>query len=148
MVIIENRTGKVKSLIGSINYYNNDNDGQVRGFYAYRSPGSALKPFLYALALEKGIISTEMLIEDAPHSFGSFAPINFSEKWDGLISAENALSQSLNMPFVIMLQRTGYKNFMEKLYAGGLRGPRGFDDYGLTVITGGMEVKLLDLVML
>ncbi len=148
VVVIENKTGKVRSLIGSIDYYNNDNDGQVRGFYAYRSPGSALKPFLYALALEKGIISTEMLIEDAPHSFGSFAPINFSEKWDGLITAENALSKSLNMPFVIMLQRTGYKDFMEKLYAGNLKGQRFFDDYGLTVITGGMEVKLLNLVNL
>ena len=148
VVVIENKTGKVRAAVGSIDYFDRRIDGQVRGFYAFRSPGSALKPFLYALALEEGVITTEMLIEDAPYTFSGFSPQNYSGKWRGVVKAEEALSLSLNMPFVLILRRTGYKKFMERLYAGGLRGPLPMSDYGLPVITGGMEVRLLDLANL
>ena len=148
VVVIENETGKVRAAVGSMDYFDKTIDGQVRGFYSFRSPGSALKPFLYALALEEGVITTEMLIEDAPYSFSGFSPKDYSGKWLGLVKAEDALSYSLNMPFVLILRRAGYRRFMEKLYAGGVRGPLPMDDYGLPVITGGMEVRLLELANL
>ncbi len=148
VVVIENETGRVRALVGSLDYWDRSIDGQVRGFYAFRSPGSALKPFLYALAIEEGVINPEMLIEDAPYRFSNFSPINFSGKWSGLVKAEDALAYSLNIPFVLILRRTGYRKFIDRLASGGLVGPFSPEDYGLTVITGGMDVRLLELTNL
>lgn len=148
VVVIETTTGKVRALVGSLDYWDRSTDGQVRGFYAFRSPGSALKPFLYALAIEEGVINPEMLIEDAPYKFSNFSPINFSGKWNGLVKAEDALAYSLNLPFVLILKRTGYRKFINRLAEGGVKGPLLADEYGLTVITGGMDIRLLDLTNL
>jgi penicillin-binding protein 1C len=147
-VVIDNQTRKVRAAVGSLDYGDDWAGGQVRGFCAYRSPGSALKPFLYALALEGGVICPDMLIEDAPYTFGRFQPVNYSGSWLGMVRAEKALSLSLNMPFVLILKRVGYNRFVNRLRKGGLEGP--FTDcyYGLPIITGGMEVRLLDLTNL
>ncbi|BBB33530.1 penicillin-binding protein 1C [Thermotomaculum hydrothermale] len=148
VIVIDNRNSKVVAAIGSLNYFDKKNSGQVIGFTAYRSPGSALKPFLYALALQKGVITTESLIEDAPYNLNGFSPKNFSGKWHGLIKAEDALSFSLNMPFAILLRRTGYEEFVNLLYKGGVKGLLDKDQYGLAIITGGMETRLIDLTNL
>lgn len=145
VVVIENGSRKLRAAVGSLEYFDEQNQGQVRGFAAYRSPGSTLKPFLYIMALERGIINPEMLLEDAPYTFGEFSPINFSGNWSGLVRAEDALSQSLNMPFVLMLRRSGYSRFVKKMRGIGLSGPLDYRSYGLPIITGGMDVKLLDL---
>ncbi len=145
VVIIDNENSKVVAAIGSLDYFDKEHSGQVIGFNAYRSPGSTLKPFLYALALEKGVITTESLIEDAPYNLNGFSPKNFSGKWHGLVTAENALSLSLNMPFAILLKRTGYRDFYSLLTNLNLKGLLNRDAYGLAIITGGMETKLIDL---
>ncbi len=147
VVVIENSTRKVRALVGSLNYFDK-NDGQVLGFYSFRSPGSALKPFLYALAIEKGIITSESLLLDAPLRFGDFSPKDFDEKYRGLVHAEYALSQSLNVPFVYLLRKVGYRDFINLLNKGGLREPVRGRYYGLPVITGGREVRLIDLTNL
>ena len=148
IVIIENETHRVRALVGSLDYWDRTINGQIKGFYAYRSPGSALKPFLYALALERGVINPEMLIEDAPYRFKDYSPVNFSGKWNGLVKAEDALAYSLNIPFLLILRRTGYKVFLERLRMGGIEEAHPGTYYGLPLITGGMEVRLLDLTNL
>ncbi len=148
IIVIDNNNSEIVAAIGSLNYFDRENSGQVIGFDSYRSPGSALKPFLYALALEKGVITTESLLEDAPYNLNGFSPKNFSGKWHGLVKAEEALSLSLNMPFAILLRKTGYKDFLNLLKEGGLKGPLDDDAYGLAIITGGMETKLIDLTNL
>ncbi len=148
VIVLDNKTREVRAAVGSIDYFDKEHDGQVRGFYAYRSPGSALKPFLYIMALEAGLINSEMLIEDAPYKFGDFEPVNFSETWLGLVKAEQALSFSLNIPFILMLKRYGYSRFINRLSKIGFQGPLNYDSYGLPIITGGMDVRLLDLTNL
>ncbi len=145
VVVIENSTRKVRALVGSLDYFDSEADGQVRGFYAFRSPGSTLKPFLYILALESGVINGEMLIEDAPYKFGDFEPVDFSGTWQGLVRAEDALAYSLNLPFILMLRRLGYARFIARLKQAGFGGPLEYGSYGLPIITGGMDVRLLDL---
>ena len=148
VVVMENSTRKIKSLIGSLDYFDDAHEGQVRGFSSFRSPGSTLKPFLYIMAMERGLINPEMLIEDAPYKFREFEPVNFSGTWMGLVKAEDALSFSLNLPFILILKRYGYNRFVRKLQEAGLNGPLDFSSYGLPIITGGMDVRLLDLTNL
>ncbi len=148
VIVIENKTRKVRGALGSIDYFDEEHSGMIRGFYAFRSPGSTLKPFLYILAIEDGLINPETLIEDAPYKFGDFEPVNFINTWRGLVRAEDALSLSLNVPFIMLLKRYGYARFVKKLMEGGLSGPLSYDQYGLPIITGGMDVRLLDLTNL
>ncbi|MFN4181980.1 MAG: penicillin-binding transpeptidase domain-containing protein, partial [bacterium] len=144
VVVIENSTRKVRALVGSLNYWDEQNDGQVAGFLAFRSPGSALKPFLYALALQNGIITPESLIEDAPVRFGAFQPMNFTQTYQGLVPAQKALAFSLNVPFVHILRNTGLHNFLNLLDELEIKYDPGIS-YGLSAITGAIEVRLLDL---
>lgn len=145
VVVIENSTRKVRGTVGSIDYFDQKHSGQVRGFYAFRSPGSTLKPFLYILAIEAGLINPETLIEDAPYTFGDFEPKNYLNTFRGLVKAEEALSLSLNIPFILILKRYGYSRFIRKLSELELKGPLNYSEYGLPIITGGMDVRLLDL---
>ncbi len=147
VVVIENATRKVRALVGSLDYWDEAHDGQVPGFRAPRSPGSALKPFLYALALQKGVITTETLLEDYPTNIRGYQPVNFSGTFRGLVRAEEALAYSLNVPFVHLLRRTGLPDFLRLLERGGVD-VRPDGDYGLSVITGALEVRLLDLTNL
>ncbi|MCD6507728.1 penicillin-binding protein 1C [Candidatus Poribacteria bacterium] len=147
IVVMENATRQVRALVGSLDYWDDVHGGQIIGFDVLRSPGSALKPFLYALALQDGIITPATALEDVPGDFSGFRPSNFNGRYRGLVPAELALAYSLNYPFVDLLRRTGYRRFLSFLESAGLaNGKR--HDYGLTLITGGMEVRLLDLTNL
>ncbi|MEW6618325.1 MAG: penicillin-binding protein 1C [bacterium] len=148
VVVMENKTRKIRALIGSLDYFDKENRGQVRGFYAFRSPGSALKPFLYIMAIEDGLINPETLMEDAPYRFENYEPENFSRQFLGLATAEDSLSFSLNLPFILMLKRYGYQKFLNRISEGGLVGPLSPSSYGLPIITGGMDIRLIDLTNL
>ena len=145
VVVIANRDRTVKALVGSLGFWDRDSQGQVRGFDAPRSPGSALKPFLYALALQKGMITPVTRLEDRPRAFGDFRPANFTPRFRGMVAARKALALSLNLPFVNLLQEVGKNTFLSYLGRAGLSWKR---DPGLTAITGGVEVTLLDLTNL
>ncbi len=145
VIVIENATRKVKALVGSFDFWNLDDEGQVIGFLASRSPGSALKPFLYALALQDGFITPETRLEDRPKTFGDFRPVNFSPRFRGMIPAKTALALSLNLPFVNLLKEVGTKRFLSFLGETGLSWNK---DPGLTAITGGIEIALYDLANL
>lgn len=146
-VIIRNDTREVVALVGSLDYWDKNNDGQVLGFWSFRSPGSTLKPFLYALALDKGLINTDMLIEDVPVQFNGFRPKNFNKNWQGLVRAEDALAESLNVPFINILKKVGIKNFLYLLDKAQLNYAKNIS-YGLSLITGSIEVRLLELTNL
>lgn len=147
IVVINNKTREVVALVGSLDYLDKENDGQVIGFWSYRSPGSTLKPFLYAKSIEKGLITTDMLIEDVPVNFNGFKPMNFYKDWEGLIPAEIALAQSLNVPFVNIFKKYGVKNFLNFLDDAKISYRKNIA-YGLSLITGSIEVKLLELTNL
>ena len=114
-----------------------------------RSTGSILKPFLYALMLQEGLLLADTLIPDVPVNFSGFTPENFDREYRGAVTAKQALASSLNIPAVNMLKQYGIEKFYDKLQAMGLstllRSP---DHYGLSLILGGAEGNLLELTQL
>lgn len=118
---------------------------------AIRSPGSALKPFLYAIAFDEGIAAPETLVRDAPRRFGGYLPENFDRRFHGDISIEDALRHSLNLPAVATLERIGANRFHAALTRAGaeVRLPRrAVSEPGLALALGGVGMRLEDLVQL
>ena len=117
---------------------------------AVRSPGSALKPFIYAMAFDRLIIHPETVLEDRPRHFGDYAPSDFDGRFQGDVSARQALQYSLNLPAVAVLDRLGPARFTAALAAAGvrLRLPEPTADPGLAVALGGAGITLADLVRL
>lgn len=114
---------------------------------AVRSPGSALKPFLYGLAFEDGLAGPDTLLQDSPTRFRSYAPEDFSRQFSGRVSAADALRQSLNLPAVILLSRYGPQRFVAQLMPAGLRLPKRAAA-SLPVILGGAGISLRHLLAL
>ncbi|WP_206099393.1 penicillin-binding protein 1C [Rheinheimera riviphila] len=111
-----------------------------------RSTGSILKPFLYALMLDEGLLTSESLLPDVPSKFGGYAPVNFDLQFRGAVKAGDALAQSLNVPAVRMLHQYGVGRFKQQLAAFGLSTVnKGADHYGLSLILGGAEATLFEL---
>lgn len=111
-----------------------------------RSSGSILKPFLYGLSFEEGLIYPPTLLEDIPISFGGFTPLNFNQRYLGVVPAKQALAQSLNIPAVNLLKNYGIIPFYDRLKSLGISSlHRPVGNYGLSLILGGAEVKLWDL---
>ncbi len=145
-LIVENKTGKVRAYVGSQGFYDDKYSGQVDGILASRSPGSTLKPFLYALCFDEGLILPQSLIKDIPTYYGSFSPRNSTRKYQGIVRADEALIKSLNVPAVRLLNAYGVDNFYLFLkYAGVSTLFRSSDNYGLPLILGGSEVNIWDL---
>lgn len=148
-LVIETPNRKVRAYVGSQDFFDREYGGQNNGLISPRSTGSILKPFLYALAMDEGIILPQTLIKDVPSYFGSFSPSNASQKYAGLISAKDALIHSLNVPASRLLNTYGLHKFYLFLKSAGMttlfRKP---DEYGLTLILGGAEATLFDLAKL
>lgn len=118
---------------------------------AVRSPGSALKPFLYAIAFDEGVAAPETLVRDAPRTFGGYLPENFDRRFHGDVSLEDALRHSLNLPAVATLERIGARRFQAALTRTGahVQMPRRADaEPGLALALGGVGMRLEDLVQL
>lgn len=114
---------------------------------APRSSGSILKPLLYAAALQEGVLLPETLLPDVPTDFGGFAPKNFDGAYAGAVPADEALALSLNIPSVYLLKKFGVARFAKTLQrAGFVSLDRPADAYGLSLILGGAEVRLVDVV--
>lgn len=146
-LVLENETLFVKAYVGSADFLDNSRFGHVDMIQAYRSPGSTLKPFLYAFALEEGLIHSESLLIDAPFTFQGYRPGNFSMNFSGPVSASEALQRSLNIPAVDLLDRLGPNFFDARLRQGGLKlkfPPN--DTPNLTMILGGVGASLEELV--
>jgi len=148
-LVLDNQTGKVVSYVGSQDFHDMDHHGRVDGIQAPRSSGSILKPYLYALAIDDGLILPQTLIKDIPTYFDSFSPSNASESFSGISPASTALVHSLNVPAVRLLNAYGVSRFYNKLKAAGATTLfRHADDYGLPLILGGAEVSPWDMAKL
>ncbi|MBD8634947.1 penicillin-binding protein 1C [Stenotrophomonas sp. CFBP 13725] len=147
LLVIDNQTLQARAYVGTLNFGDRQRLGHVDMVQAWRSPGSTLKPFLYAMALDDGLIHSESLLVDAPQSFGGYRPGNFDEAFNGPVSAATALRLSLNVPAVDLLDRVGPARFAARLSHAGiqLRFPRGSSP-NLSLILGGTGARLEDLV--
>lgn len=146
VVVIDNKTTSLVAIIGSADYDDVKNSGQVNGSLAQRSPGSTLKPFIYALALDDGKISPSTLLEDIPVNYSGYTPINYNEEFNGIVTVEQALTHSMNVPAVNLTYNTGHSKFVNFLRNGGITSlVNDADYYGLSLILGGAGIKLFDL---
>ncbi|HXB42050.1 MAG TPA: penicillin-binding protein 1C [Bacteroidia bacterium] len=146
VLITSVKTGKILAYVGNTKSTDIENSGDVDCINAVRSTGSILKPFLYAKGMEDGLITPTMLIPDIPTQFGSFSPKNFTQQYDGAVPVNKALSRSLNIPMVRLLNEYGLEKFHRDLKNYGLTTlNRPAMHYGLSLILGGAEAKLWDL---
>jgi penicillin-binding protein 1C len=141
-LLIDYSTMEVRAAVGSADFHRKDIDGQVDGLRAQRSPGSALKPFIYALALDEGLIQPNTLLKDAPESFDGYDPENFDHHFAGPIRATDALIQSRNVPAVDLESRLNpQRNLYSLLRDAGLRRLQPESHYGLTIALGSAEIS-------
>lgn len=152
VVVIEHATGAVRALVGSVRWtepamdLGDPDDGQVDGTRARRSPGSTLKPFLYALALDRGILGPSEIVFDVPVAYRDYEPENMDGTCQGPIPLRDALVASLNLPAVRTLQQVGLPSFVSTLRGLGLNTLTAPPErYGLGLALGGCEVTLLAL---
>ncbi|MBK9357435.1 MAG: penicillin-binding protein 1C [Bacteroidales bacterium] len=149
VLVVNNRTMEVEAYLGSAGFSEDGFQGQVDGIRALRSPGSALKPLLYALAFDQGIVSPKMVITDVPANFNGYRPENFDETYRGEITVEQALALSLNVPAVNLLDKLGGDIFIHALAKSGFRWiGRNGDRLGLSVVLGGCGSTLEELTTL
>ena len=146
-IIIEAETGNVRAYVGNSTLEDaSAHGGDVDIIRSLRSTGSILKPFLYAAMQQSGDILPNTLIPDVPTRFPGFSPKNFDQSYSGAVSAGTALSQSLNIPAVKMLQKYNPERFLDLLHKTGFTTfNKSVDYYGLSLILGGGETSLWDL---
>jgi penicillin-binding protein 1C len=147
-LLVDTRNMDVLAQVGSADFFNADIQGQVDGTRSPRSPGSTLKPFVYALALEQGLIHPLSILSDAPHSFTDYNPENFDREFVGPIRASDALARSRNLPAVELASQLRDLTLYEFLRSAGVKLPRSEPLYGLALPLGGAEVTMEDLVRL
>ncbi|MFG1247399.1 penicillin-binding protein 1C [Xanthobacter flavus] len=149
IVVMDNESAEVRAYVASADYFDKDRAGAVDLARAVRSPGSTLKPFIYALAFEDGIAHPETLIEDRPARFGAWRPENFDRTFQGTLSVRKALQLSLNVPAVRLLEAVGPQRLASRMQqAGGrLELPPGAAP-ALPMGLGGVGIRLIDLTTL
>jgi len=146
VLVVNNRTRAVEAYVGSADFQDAASNGQVDGVQAIRSPGSTLKPFLYALAVDKGIITPKLKLPDVPTNFSGFRPENFDKSCAGEVTVERALTYSLNIPAVRVLAEMGVPVFTDKLRAAGFKSvAKATPQLGLSTILGGCGATLEEL---
>lgn len=147
-MLIDRTTGEVRSVIGSASYFDKDIDGQVNGTQAKRSPGSTLKPFIYGLGLDQGLLHPMSILKDAPTTFGPFSPENFDGRFVGPISAQDALVRSRNIPAVALTSKLSKPSLYEFLQQAGVSKLSSEKHYGLALALGGGELTMEELARL
>ncbi|HBO84767.1 MAG TPA: penicillin-binding protein 1C, partial [Deltaproteobacteria bacterium] len=149
VLVVENKTGDVLAYIGSSGDLSSAR--YVNGIHAKRQAGSTLKPFLYAAAFEKKLLTAASMIDDSPLDIsvvtGIYRPRNYDSQFQGLVNARTALASSLNVPAVKILQLVGVEPFLQKLKHIGFDGLDESDDfYGPSIALGSADVSLWELV--
>ncbi|MGQ0798481.1 MAG: penicillin-binding protein 1C [Pseudomarimonas sp.] len=147
VLVADTRTLEIRAYVGAGRFADGERFGHLDMVTAWRSPGSTLKPFLYGLAIDDGLIHSRSLLVDAPQEFDGYMPGNFDGRYRGPVDATRALQQSLNVPAVALLQALGPERFAARLAHAGLplRLPAGARP-NLAMILGGTEARLEDLV--
>jgi penicillin-binding protein 1C len=149
IVVIDNRTGEIRARVGSADADDPSREGAIDMSRAPRSPGSALKPFIYALAFEEGLAHPETVLFDRPMRYGAYAPENFDLGYQGTVTARKALQMSLNLPAIELLADVGPATFLARLHGAGaeIALPRD-TPVGLAIGLGGVGVSLMDIARL
>lgn len=151
LVALKPGTAEILAMVGSIDYGNEEIDGQVNVAISPRQPGSAIKPLLYATAFNDNLISPATVIWDTPISYTisaieQYEPVNYDRKFHGPVTARAALANSYNVPAVKLLDAVSVERMLESARSMGVSSlHRGTDWYGLSLTLGGGEVTLLDL---
>lgn len=144
-ILVDARDMSVRAWVGSADYWNEEIDGQVNGVLAKRSPGSTLKPFVYALAIDQGLLHPQTVLRDLPTSFGPFTPENFDGRFFGPVTAEAALIRSRNIPAVSVAMQLRQPTLYQFLQTAGIRDMKPESFYGLALPLGGGEVTMEEL---
>ena len=146
ILVSNTKTHEVKAYLGSHAYFSTFTNGYVDGIQALRSSGSILKPFIYGIALEKGIITPSSLLEDTNKNYGILLPKNFDKKYRGITTVTEALQKSLNIPAYEVTKRIGVYDAVSVLKSVGMKSLfREPNSYGLSICIGGAEANLWDL---
>ena len=148
IVVMDTQSREVLAMVGSHDFFDRSVSGQINGTLAPRSPGSALKPFVYALAMEEGLITPETLLFDVPVSYAGYEPVNYDGKYNGYVTARQALARSLNVPAVNLNARLKNITLHTFLKQAGISTLAPAGKYGLSMVLGGCEVNLLELTTL
>ena len=150
ILVADNETGEIRASVGGVDYFDAGRAGSLDLTQALRSPGSALKPFIYALAFDNGLAHPETMLEDRPTRYGLYVPENFDLGFQGMVSARKALQLSLNLPAVELLSALGPQRFLSRLKDAGaaIAMPRDGGAPGLAIGLGGLGITLSDLTRL
>ena len=147
-IVLDNRTGEVLVWAGNASFDDDAHSGQIDGVSVRNQPGSSMKPFLYALAMEEGF-SPSSVLPDIQQDFGSggvYVPLNFNNRYNGPVRFRTALASSLNIPAVYLLHEIGLKKYMERLYLLGFGSLKGSEEStGLSLALGASEVTLEEM---
>lgn len=144
-LLVDTQTMQVRAWVGSANWSDEAIDGQVNATTAKRSPGSTLKPFIYGLAIDQGVLHPRSILKDAPTAFGTFSPENFDGRFEGPITARDALVRSRNVPAMAVSSRLANPNLYEFLKSAGVSQMKSEQHYGLALTLGGGEVTMEEL---
>lgn len=145
VLVIDTRDMGVKAMLGSADFFNQRIQGQINGTEIKRSPGSTLKPFIYALALDQGLIHPGTVLNDVPRSFGDYNPENFDYDFAGPIKAQDALILSRNIPAVHLGYQLKQPTLYQLLQQAGVRDLKSESYYGLALVLGGAELSMREL---
>ncbi len=147
VLVVDNRTMEVMAYCGSSDFEDKSAEGEVDGVQAVRSPGSTLKPFIYAMAIDQGLLTPHMKVLDIPTEFSDFSPVNYDRNFRGEIDAAEALRYSLNLPAVRLLNQVGMQRFVRALRRAGFQSiDRHHKELGLSLALGGCGATLEELV--
>lgn len=148
VLLVDSHNMSVKALIGSADYFNDEIQGQVNGTLAKRSPGSTLKPFIYGLGIDQGILYPMSILKDVETDFGFYTPENFDRNFKGPISATEALIRSRNIPAVYVASKLKKPSFYQFLKDANIKNLASEAHYGLALVLGGGEVTPQELATL
>jgi len=148
IIVMDTQNRHILAMVGSHDFFDRKALGQINGTLAPRSPGSALKPFVYALAMEEGLITPETLLFDVPVTYADYTPVNYDGKYNGYVTARQALARSLNVPAVNLNARLKNRTLHAFLKQAGISTLAPAQKYGLSMVLGGCEVNLLELTTL
>lgn len=150
VLVVENKTKAIRSYIGNADFFDEARKGQVNMIESIRSPGSTLKPFIYGMAFEEGILQPDTILEDVPTLYGNYAPSNFKDVFHGDVTAKEALQQSLNIPAISILEKIQPSRFAA--YLANFNIPLKFQDKhtqaSLPIALGGVGLSFKQLMSL
>lgn len=146
VIVIDNKTHSIISYVGSSHFFDTTDGGQVNGAAAVRQPGSTLKPLLYGLCIDEGLLTPKSIMNDVPINYSGYAPENYDQKFNGAVSMEYALGHSLNITAVKSLQQLGTEKLIAKLAMSDFHQvQKDGNKLGLSMILGGCGATLEQL---